>query len=63
LADYLALDLEKVTKLLLETGVGTGNDAQSFDHNWMGKGLEELRGEEFDPAHVDCYHGDFKRSV
>lgn len=69
LADYLDVDLDKVTKILREKGVGTTAEGTPA---WMGKSLKVLLDEleesdsTFDPDHfqpdcIDQYHGDFKR--
>ena len=70
LRDYLDLDLEPITKDLVEKGAvfqlgGMDADAdgekqkQEGSWSWMGKKLEE--GRRLDG--MDHYHGDFKRSL
>lgn len=60
--DFLEIDLEAVTEELKKKGVareGEGEAAQT-EYPWMGRSLHELSKEGFEPANVDCYHGEFK---
>ena len=64
LAEYLGLDVNKVTEKLKESGVGHAA-AAGDKFAWMGKSLEVLRANATDKEHfhvdeLDCYHGDFK---
>ncbi|KAI5779982.1 alkaline-phosphatase-like protein [Geopyxis carbonaria] len=65
LADYLDLDLEKVTTRLRDEGVDSkGTDVQ---YAWMGKSLKELKADEketgyYDTEHIDVYHGVFRKT-
>jgi hypothetical protein len=69
LADYLALDLNAVTKKLKRKGVGKA-DAGSEKYEWMGKPLDQLMAERkvagkgnrdhFHVDEIDFYHGEFK---
>lgn len=56
--DYLSLDLQPITKELIEKGIKL--DAAALeggsDSNWMGKRLKSVEG----LAVLDHYHGDFK---
>lgn len=63
LAEYLDLDLNKVTETLKEKGVD--HVAATSKYDWMGKSLKELKAvstdqESFHVDELDCYHGDFK---
>jgi hypothetical protein len=65
LADYLELNLRKVTEILLEKGVSR-TSAGTPEFPWMGRSLEELKVNATDAGHfnvdaIDCYHGDFRR--
>jgi len=64
LADYLDLDLSKVTKILQEKGVAkTPEGGEKYE--WMGKSLEELKKNATDVlgGELDHYHGEFKRCM
>jgi hypothetical protein len=67
LADYLALDVNKVTAILKEKGVAR-TSAGSSEYPWMGRSLQELKFNAADAEHfhvdeIDSYHGEFKRHV
>lgn len=60
LRDYLDLDLEPVTKELMEKGPSFNKIAADGSIvSWTGKPLPEGRAVD----HMDHYHGDFKRSL
>jgi alkaline phosphatase len=57
IADYLSLDLERVTARLKKTRTSPGAASSGNEYPWMGEPLHD----EVVVDDLDNYHGDFKR--